>query len=132
MDLNLILINSKSIFYNMIAANNVSKKLYFSGVKFYQVANELSNLMPSSNVNSNLMPSSNVNSLNSTSEYRRFNSKPTIFPNRLSFRSDYSFSSNNIPKQALNQLLNHPYSRLCRWDKPIGALLLYWPCLWGI
>ena len=51
----------------------------------------------------------------------------------LNHRPKYFFSTNNnLPKQALNQLLSHPYSRLCRWDKPIGALLLYWPCLWGL
>lgn len=43
----------------------------------------------------------------------------------------YSFSQ-NIIKQAIDQLLAHPYSRLMRWEKPIGALLLFWPCLWGI
>lgn len=55
----------------------------------------------------------------------------------LTMRPSYNFSNNqpknpNIAQQALTQFLNHPYSRLCRWDKPIGALLLFWPCLWGI
>lgn len=24
-----------------------------------------------------------------------------------------------------------PYARLARWDRPIGAWLLFWPCAWG-
>lgn len=25
-----------------------------------------------------------------------------------------------------------PYSQLARWDKPIGYMLLFWPCAWGL
>jgi 4-hydroxybenzoate polyprenyltransferase len=25
-----------------------------------------------------------------------------------------------------------PYTRLARWDRPIGFWLLFWPCLWGL
>lgn len=25
-----------------------------------------------------------------------------------------------------------PYARLARWDRPVGILLLFWPCVWGL
>jgi 4-hydroxybenzoate polyprenyltransferase len=32
----------------------------------------------------------------------------------------------------MNALMQHPYIRLLRLDKPIGILLLLWPTLWGL
>lgn len=32
----------------------------------------------------------------------------------------------------LDKFLSHPYSRLCRYEKPIGCMLLYWPTTWGL
>ena len=43
----------------------------------------------------------------------------------LPFKNSYAFSSDN-PRNI------HPYVRLCRFDKPIGAMLLYWPTAWGV
>lgn len=28
--------------------------------------------------------------------------------------------------------LDHPYARLGRYEKPIGAYLLFWPVAWGV
>lgn len=37
----------------------------------------------------------------------------------------YSFS-------VWQKFIDHPYSRLCRYNAPIGCMLLYWPVTWGL
>jgi hypothetical protein len=32
----------------------------------------------------------------------------------------------------LDKFLDHRYSRLCRYEKPVGCMLLYWPTTWGL
>jgi hypothetical protein len=79
-----------------------------------------------------LTPQRHPLSSTSTSSIKPSVNCASLRPNPFYSPLSYSFSSTNLPKLALDQLLSHPYARLCRWDKPIGALLLYWPCLWGI
>lgn len=48
------------------------------------------------------------------------------------------YSSNNIsdkkpePKSLLQSIVQNPYARLMRIDRPIGSWLLFWPCGWSI
>ena len=32
----------------------------------------------------------------------------------------------------VQRFLDHRYSRLCRYEKPVGCMLLYWPTTWGL
>lgn len=44
-----------------------------------------------------------------------------------------SYMKNNCFSLSLiNKITDHPYYRLCRYDKPIGCMLLYWPTAWGL
>ncbi len=44
-----------------------------------------------------------------------FSQQPVFKQKDIQTKLAYNFSTNNVAKQAFNQLLNHPYSRLCRW-----------------
>ena len=47
-------------------------------------------------------------------------------------KNPYVSMFNQFIKIPLESIIYHKYSRLCRYDKPIGAFLLYWPCAWGV
>lgn len=52
------------------------------------------------------------------------------------FKNIYRFSQKEVQKKSLLFRLfpdkYHPYISLGRYDKPIGFMLLYWPCAWGL
>lgn len=65
----------------------------------------------------------------------RWASKPA--PDRNSSIILREFSSQvsdkgNEPKDLLRKILQNPYARLMRIDRPIGSWLLFWPCGWSI
>jgi hypothetical protein len=106
----------------MITLNNSSKRLFLSTINNFDFLNQLKNI-------NSILVTKNIFSISSN---KKSNPKYTLSRSKLYQNNGYSFSNNNIVRQAFNQIINHKYSRLCRWDKPIGALLLFWPCLWGI
>lgn len=106
----------------MISLNNSSKRFFLSTINNFDFLNQFKNI-------NSLLVTKNIFSISSN---KKLNLKYSLSGSRLYQNNVYSFSNNNIVKQAFNQIINHKYSRLCRWDKPIGALLLFWPCLWGI
>jgi hypothetical protein len=104
----------------MILFNNCTKQTYINAYNIFKSSHQ------------NKINHSTIKNLNI---YQTDKSHIQISPlqyTKILFKSSYKFSNNNVVKQAFNQIINHKYSRLCRWDKPIGALLLYWPCLWGL
>jgi len=75
---------------------------------------------------------SNVQSMNFSKRYlkstnivNKFNLSLTN--NNLIVKNKYGFSN-----ELKNNTKLDAYFRLCRWDKPIGAMLLYWPTAWGV
>lgn len=60
----------------------------------------------------------------STDVVNKFNLSLT---NNLIVKNKYGFSN-----EVKNNTKLNAYFKLCRWDKPIGAMLLYWPTAWGV
>ena len=55
----------------------------------------------------------------------RFNGILNNHRRQISPHQFYSFS-------VWQKVIDHPYSRLCRYNTPIGCMLLYWPVTWGL
>jgi hypothetical protein len=58
-------------------------------------------------------------------------SKATLLPQKYYSNQSTKFCTSTTPNPTVTKPLN-PYIRLIRADKPIGTMLLYWPCAWSI